>query len=272
MVSIVASACFCVMPRFDDQDVDQVAFQHRRDAPSTDGPPLTGGGGCRLWFRTLAESATPCKLAEEQGAAMPQDFGEAARDGRCASSTQLTFLSREAGVGVCRGEEDVHLRQVRGGQVGAWPTRRDQVVAPERGDGIGQRELGRIARRTPSGVLALVDQLGGAERLEHRLEHLLGQLERPATWSARLGAYSFSSQFRVRCCTTRTPASSVPPGVVEERRPDRAPPRGLQRIGQPGTERAPGASSRRARGGRGAARPASRRARRSGRSAAAKLE
>src|SRR5262249_44657866 len=45
------------------QNVDQVALQHRRDAPSTDGPPWTGGGGCRLWFRTLAESVAACKLA-----------------------------------------------------------------------------------------------------------------------------------------------------------------------------------------------------------------
>src|SRR5262244_589149 len=95
MVSIVASACFCVMPRFDTRMLIRSLFSIVGTLPRRTARLGREGGGVACGSAHLQNPGRLASWRRQQGAAMPQDFGEAARDGRSASCTHVTFFRRE---------------------------------------------------------------------------------------------------------------------------------------------------------------------------------
>src|SRR5215472_12049806 len=150
IVSMVASACFCVMPRLDTRMLMRSLFSIAGTLPWQVGEPASGSGH-------LHKSAAPCKRRPATSCDNASAFwwGRPALQGGQVDPAPGLELS--TGVGVSGQKDGVDLREVVRGERCVEPVRRPEAVAPQRRRHLTQRELGRVACRAPAGALPLVN-------------------------------------------------------------------------------------------------------------------
>src|SRR4029453_2302451 len=153
IVSMVASACFWVIPRLETRMLMRSLFSIAPDAPSA-------GQRTRQWLPTLAESRSTCKLAAATSCGNASGFWCRRPALEVGEVDPRPGLKAARGLDVGGEQHGVDLRQVPRRERRVRFLRSAESGSPQRRCHLAEGELGRVAGRAPSRVPALVHQVG----------------------------------------------------------------------------------------------------------------